>query len=633
MAPQASMIWASMKRLCCLLLLLFQMSLSAGQDRYEIDTAYFHDEQQTHTLQSVQGQTFKPYRGQLRLGFTGGETWIRIRLKDPTPIASSESATSLVLRVEPYFLDRLELHQKTLENWTQQRGGELQFQKTKACIEFQHCFEFGASNTGDNFAYLKVQTTGVRIVRTDVMTADSAFKSSIGVIKSVNTALNLSIALLILAVTFLLFERSRLLLVFCGFQTTVVLSICAFSGTLAPWWGVLEWFQPNTVTGLLVVMRTAMTVLLAWVVVAAYKPSGAFNKWVTAVLLVCGLNLLLLLWGYETEAGLLNYGLGFLCPFIQIWGARTVSEPMPGRWIFTTGWWLILFVFILGLPYSAGDPDWRDQYNLVQSSGDLRLNGIPIGIVVFWLVATERINRNRKKILELQALQIQAAESKAHQDGLKERQDLIDMLTHELKTPLSTIKFAMASLKRTALALGESSDRMLHINASVERMDAMIEHVALSNKIERMQARGAEETVSALELMNVVMQEYRETERFELDIQEGVVFRAAPHFLALIIENLVSNAVKYAQDGKVRIRIHDETEKLTCFRISNRVADGNDPDEARLFERYYRHPSFQNSPGMGIGLSLVHSAAQKMGAQVRYQKIDQDVVFEVRFPR
>ena len=48
---------------------------------------------------------------------------------------------------------------------------------------------------------------------------------------------------------------------------------------------------------------------------------------------------------------------------------------------------------------------------------------------------------------------------------------------------------------------------------------------------------------------------------------------------------------------------------------------------------YYRHPRFQDSPGMGIGLSLVNSAAQKMGAQVHYQKIDQDVVFEVRFPR
>jgi signal transduction histidine kinase len=307
---------------------------------------------------------------------------------------------------------------------------------------------------------------------------------------------------------------------------------------------------------------------------------------------------------------------------------------MPGRWIFTTGWIIFLFIIVLGFPYNLDTQDWRDQFNFAQTSGDLRFNGIFIGIVVYWLVATEKISRNRKKVLELQALQIQAAESKVHEQGLKERRDLIDMLTHELKTPLSTIKFAMASLKRMALAQGESAERVQHnINASVERMDAMIEHVALSNKIERLQALGAEENVSAIELMNVVMQEYREPDRFELVIQQGVAFRSAPHFLALIIENLVSNAVKYAADGKIKITIQEEAGDVICFRISNPVAAESHPDEARLFERYYRHPSFQNSPGMGIGLSLVNSAAQKMGAQVRYQKIDQEVVFEVRFPR
>ncbi len=391
--------------------------------------------------------------------------------------------------------------------------------------------------------------------------------------------------------------------------------------------------QANTVAGFGLVMRMAMTVLMAWIVVSAYKPSRTYEKWVAAVLWVCGFNLLLVFSGYETEAGLLNYFVGIVSPFIQIWGARTVREPMPGRWIFTAGWLLYFLIIVLGFPYNLGPQDWRDQYNLAQTSGDLRFNGIFIGSVVFWLVTTEKISRNKKKFLELQALKIQAAESKVHEEGLKERRDLIDMLTHELKTPLSTIKFALASLKRMAWVQGESTDRMLHINASVERMDAMIEHVALSNKIERTEARGLEENVSALELMNVVMQEYRDPDRFELDIQDGVMFRAAPHFLALIIENLVSNAVKYAAEGKIKITIQDETERLTSFRISNRVAAENHPDESRLFERYYRHPSFQNSPGMGIGLSLVHSAAQKMGAQVRYQKIDHDVVFEVRFPR
>jgi signal transduction histidine kinase len=531
-------------------------------------------------------------------------------------------------------LDNLVFHQKSAGQWTEQVGGELQLLKKKLCIELQHCFEFSAANADDNFAYLKVETSAVRIVRTDVMEADDVLKSTIAAIKSVNTALNLSIALLIISVVFFYFERSRLLLVFLGFQSAVVLSICAFSGVFPQGWALMAAVQPNTVAGFALVMRMAMTVLLAWVVVSAYKPSEVYNRWVAAVMLVCGFNLLLVFWGYETESGLLNYCVGFISPFVQIWGARTIREPMPGRWIFTTGWIIFLFIIVLGFPYNLDTQDWRDHFNFAQTSGDLRFNGIFIGIVVYWLVATEKISRNRKKVLELQALQIQAAESKVHEQGLKERRDLIDMLTHELKTPLSTIKFAMASLKRMALAQGESAERVQHnINASVERMDSMIEHVALSNKIERLQALGAEENVSAIELMNVVMQEYREPDRFELVIQQGVAFRSAPHFLALIIENLVSNAVKYAADGKIKITIQEEAGDVICFRISNPVAAESHPDEARLFERYYRHPSFQNSPGMGIGLSLVNSAAQKMGAQVRYQKIDQEVVFEVRFPR
>jgi signal transduction histidine kinase len=345
---------------------------------------------------------------------------------------------------------------------------------------------------------------------------------------------------------------------FCGFQTAVVLSICAFAGVFPHGWAFMTAVQPNTVAGLALVMRIAMTVLMAWILVFAYRPSRTYNKWVAAVLLVCGFNLLLVLTGYETEAGLLNYCVGFISPFIQIWGGRTVREHMPGRWMFTTGWLIFLLIVVLGFPYNLGSLDWRDQFNFAQSIGDLRFNGMFIGIVVFWLVLSEKSSRNLKKMQELQVLQIQAAESKVHEEGLKERRDLIDMLTHELKTPLSTIKFALASLKRVALVQGESAERVLHIDASVNRMDAMIEHVALSNKIERTETLGFEETVSALELMNVVMQEYREPERFELDIQEGVVFRAAPHFLVLIIENLVSNAVKYAADDKIRISIQDQ---------------------------------------------------------------------------
>lgn len=337
-----------MKRLLCLLLLLLShLSLHAGQQRLEIDTAFFHDVQQQHTLETIASQAFTPYRGQLRLGFAEGDTWLRLSLKNPQPSPADGRVSPLVLRVEPYFLDKLTFYQHSAGKWTQQQGGELRWPLKNICFDLQHCFEFSASHADAQFAYLKVETSGVRIVRTDVMTDEDMMKSSIAVLKSITTALNLSIGLLMVSVAFYCFERSRLLLAFCGFQTTVVWSICAFSGVLPTWWGLMTEVSPNVMTGLAQVMRMAMTFLLAWVVVATYKPIEAYNRWVAAGLLACAINVLLVLGGQETEAAILNYGLGFFIPLIQIWGARTVREPMPGRWVFTTGW-LIFFLFKIG---------------------------------------------------------------------------------------------------------------------------------------------------------------------------------------------------------------------------------------------------------------------------------------------
>ena len=74
------------------------------------------------------------------------------------------------------------------------------------------------------------------------------------------------------------------------------------------------------------------------------------------------------------------------------------------------------------------------------------------------------------------------ADNQAQQ--LKERQSLIDMLTHELKNPLSTIRFSLESIKRSRIT-GEASDASVqHIAHSVDRMDTLIEHVAHSNQVE-----------------------------------------------------------------------------------------------------------------------------------------------------
>jgi signal transduction histidine kinase len=620
-----------------LLLLFFQVSVLAAETRFRLDTAFHHDEVSNRTLEAAQLLDFKPYQGELRLGFVKGETWIRLQIHanaSKVDAAQTTPEERLVLRVGPYSLDQLEFYVEENGQWVAQQGGDLFIKSWKNCPDDLYCFSFDGPKSSPVTAFLKIKTDTVRVVNTALVSSDEVMPNAIGRIQQMTASLTLGVAVLVLSLVFLLLERSVLLHVFCWLQASAVFMIAANSGLLAQWLPMLTAETVNHMSNLGQVIRVPFVILLGWAALRACSPATFYPKAVVALLMVCGMNLLWLVTGHTDSALKINFVVMWVNSIVQLWGVLSSQNfPPKLRTILLTGWSLFLVLATLGVFATYGFSDVLEQITVFQSTGDWRLNGVPIGMAVFWVVATEKSNRKIEKLKELQGFQMEAAQSKAHQENLKERRELIDMLTHELKTPLSTIKFALASLKMAAKEQGDSIERVQRIDASVNRMDAMIEHVALSNKIERHDVRDSAETISAQELMNVVMQEYQDADRFELSIQQGASFLADPHFLALIVENLVSNAVKYSTDGKIKITIDNEVPAITSFRISNRVAHERLPDENRLFERYYRHPSFQNSPGMGIGLSLVNSAAQKMGATVRYLQIDQDVIFEVRFPR
>jgi signal transduction histidine kinase len=626
-----------MKYLFSVLLLLFcQVSVHAADARFHLDTAFHHEEALSRTLEAAQRLDFKPYQGDLRLGFVKGETWIRLQIQ-ANDLAGDAARTTrgerLVLRVGPYYLDQVTFYAEQNGQWVSQQGGDRYAKARENCPDDLYCFSVDVLKGRPVTAYLKIQTDTVRVVYTALVSSDEVMPEAMGRITRMTMSLTLAVALLVLSLAFLFLERSVLLHVFCWFQASVVFLIVANTGLLAQWLPMLAAETVNQLTNWGQIIRVAFTILLGWAALRACSPAPFYPKVVVAMLFLCGANVVCLMAGRADLALRINFWVMWMNSMVQLWGVFSSQNfPPKLRSILFTGWSIFFIFTTFGLFATFGFSDVFEKIDVLQSVGDWRLNGVPIGMVIFWIVATEKSNRKIEKLKELQGFQLEAAQSKFHQENLKERRELIDMLTHELKTPLSTIKFALASLKMAAKGQGESIERVQHIDASVNRMDAMIEHVAMSNKIERHDVRDSAETISAHELMNVVMQEYQDAGQFELRIQEGAFFRADPHFLALIVENLVSNAVKYSTDGKIKITIGHETPATTCFSISNRVANESLPDESRLFERYYRHPNFQNHPGMGIGLSLVHSAAEKMGATVSYRKTDQDVVFEVRIP-
>ena len=165
-----------MKFLFSLLFLLFcQVTVHAADARFRLDTAFHHEEGPSRTLEAAQLLNFKPYSGELRLGFVKGETWIRLQIQ-ANALADDAAQTTpverLVLRVGPYSLDQLTFYVEDNGQWVAQQGGDRIVKSWKNCPDDLYCFSFDAPKSSPVTAFLKVQTDTVRVVQTALVSSD-----------------------------------------------------------------------------------------------------------------------------------------------------------------------------------------------------------------------------------------------------------------------------------------------------------------------------------------------------------------------------------------------------------------------------------------------------------------------------
>jgi signal transduction histidine kinase len=66
--------------------------------------------------------------------------------------------------------------------------------------------------------------------------------------------------------------------------------------------------------------------------------------------------------------------------------------------------------------------------------------------------------------------------------------------------------------------------------------------------------------------------------------------------------------------------------------ISNTIEMHKSPDPVKLFQAYYRHDNVQDQSGMGLGLSLSHSAAEKINAKITFSQHHNIVMFSLTVP-
>jgi signal transduction histidine kinase len=200
------------------------------------------------------------------------------------------------------------------------------------------------------------------------------------------------------------------------------------------------------------------------------------------------------------------------------------------------------------------------------------------------------------------------------------RNSLVTNLTHDLRTPLAAIKGAADNLlDDIAGALGTDQREYVEIvREHAVRLTGTVNDLLLAAKIE---SGSLELNLESVEIRAIAEETVRSLDplakqrgvRVRVEGEAGVL-RADRDKLRRALENLVSNAVKFSDEGQeVSVEVARRTDGVTIA-VKDRGPGIPEPELARLFERFYRGSA--SRPGTGLGLSIVKNLVRLHGGEV-----------------
>lgn len=214
--------------------------------------------------------------------------------------------------------------------------------------------------------------------------------------------------------------------------------------------------------------------------------------------------------------------------------------------------------------------------------------------------------------------------------GERMKTDLITNVSHDLKTPLTSIVSYVDLLKKEDLHNQKANEYVSILEEKSARLKQLIEDLVEASK-----ASSGNLTVSAekVDLHELVMQacgEYDEKiKKAELDIrintsEDKTFISADGKYMWRIVENLLSNVLKYSmRNSRVYVNI-DKSSKYGVLTIKNISAFPLDISPDQITERFVRGDASRTTEGSGLGLSIAQSLTALQGGSFKVE-IDGDL--------
>jgi two-component system, OmpR family, sensor histidine kinase BaeS len=217
----------------------------------------------------------------------------------------------------------------------------------------------------------------------------------------------------------------------------------------------------------------------------------------------------------------------------------------------------------------------------------------------------------------------------------KSRKTMVDQLVHQTKTPLTILKSHVEAIEDGVIQISKEEltifqDQIDHLNNILSNMSTMIDAEKESEIL-------ALETVDIHPLLNQIILGLRsqfDKKGIELKLisTTKVKLMTDPYKLSQVLYNLLTNAYKYTEKGRVEISVKEDKDTLSIS-ISD-TGIGIEPTEiSNIFNAYYRGASVTKIPGEGIGLYVVKENLNQLNATIDVQStLGKGSTFTIKLP-
>ena len=216
----------------------------------------------------------------------------------------------------------------------------------------------------------------------------------------------------------------------------------------------------------------------------------------------------------------------------------------------------------------------------------------------------------------------------------KENRELISNISHDLKTPLTAIKGYVEGLRDGIANTPEKQAKYIQTIANkVNDMDKLIDELTIYSRLDTNRVPYTFVRCNVSDYFGDCCEEIGtelEASQIELEyndhLTEPAYMNVDPEQLKRVVNNIISNSVKYmaeGRQGKIKIDLYDEGDYIHAIFSDNGIGIAA-KDVERIFERFYRTDESRNSKhgGSGIGLAIVKKIVEDHKGKIWAESVE-----------